>query len=705
MDEETKTPQENQDVQQDERAPDFEVINVGANQISIQAGASQEARQKAIQHYMSTPEFYSSIDRKTGSNYDVRNAVGSALKPEDKLNTLRQFYPDAQHFDDDNFVYTDPESGRIKLHNPKGLDIGDVFGFARELSIAAGSTLGAIAGGTVGAAAGLPAGPAAIATGAGGAAAGAGWGAAATAGVYDFLAEQFGSTVRTENVLERTAGLATEGLGAAAGQRIGEIVIPKAISGAKKVLGGGTAKAQAIYEMLTARGITPTAGAVTGGRGTGRIETALDQAAASSTTMRNQIESVVSESEQAVKALAAKVGKARSQQGAGQAIQSAAYRSIEKFKVEQRALEDKLSKEIGEDAMFSIDELRNFYSELQGFAGEMPGFSKQAYGSIMGTLDTLLSDAAENGGRVPYSAFRQIRTFFGEKMSDMTEGVNRGIYKRLYAAMSDDLRAGAELRGLGGMFDETIAFTRNFKTEYSDLLEKMTDLDAPEKGYRFLLNSRRDGGTFFKKLKDQFTSDEWGDVSATIIQKMGYKNFGNEADDAFSVNTFLTNYQSIADEAKAALFTDIPNGKAISQSLDELVTVFGEMAKSQRLGNFSNTAGAAHTLQLMDALGGDLTKIVLGATAIGGHPGIAAAGLAATVMGKVVTPLAASKLITNPAFVRWLAEGPAVKTGAQAGQHMGRLLAVYKANPEIRDALDEFFDKMNSTEINQNEVK
>lgn len=673
---------------------EFDTIEVSGGQIQIQRGASKDAIKKAIEQYMQTPEFYSNMDRKSGAPYEWRNAVGNALRPEDKLATLRKFAPDAMPFDDDNFVYTDKRTGRAVLFNPQGLDTGDFFGAAREITIGVGSTLGGVFGGMGGTVAGAPLGPGALGTGAAGAAMGAGWGAAVSASFYDWMAAQFGETQRSENFIKRTAENVTQGLMAASGQRAFEIAVPVVVTGAKQVLGGGTAKANEIYNRMIAHGITPTAGGVTGGRGAGIFEKALDQAAASATTMRNQIESVVTTAQAAAARIASKLGAPQSQQAIGARMQQAAQSAIERFRVDQARLEDDLAAQIGDDAMFSIDAVRGFYDELVQFGKTMPGFSQKAYGSVKETLEMLMDDAAANGGRIPYSAFRQVRTFFGEKMTDMSEGVNRSVYKRLYAAMTDDLEFGATARGFGDMFMDTVAFTRNFKTEFDDLLNKLIDLDAPEKGYRFLMNSRRDGGTFFQKMREQFTDEEWGDVSATIIQKMGYKNFGNEADDAFSVSTFLTNWKTISEEAKATLFEGLKNGKEVQKSLNELLDVFGEMAKNARLANTSNTAGATHTLQLMDALGSDATKVVLGAVAIGGHPGLAAVGFGATLMGKVVTPMAASKLITHPAFIKWLAEGPAVKTGAAAGRHIGRLSTIAVTYPEIRDYIHEFSDKL-----------
>jgi len=672
---------------------EFEAIDVGGAEIEVQKGASPEAIKKAIQDYMGSADFYDRIDRKRGAPGRVRKMVGDAKTPEERLKTIRNVYQDAQPYGEDNFVFTDPESGRPTLYNPKGLDYGDVASVSRESMIGVGSTLGAAFGGAGGFVLGAPTGPGALLSGSGGAVAGAGLGASVTATVYDYLAEKFGGTVYEGGVSRRTADVLTEGAGAALGQGIGEVVVPAVVAGAKSMLGGGTAKSQAIFETLQRFGITPAAGVVTSGKGAGRVESALDQAAASATTMRNQIDEVMQQSQAAVEDIAAQVGKPKSQQGMGIAIQEASKNALERFAVEQAEIETKLAAKIGEDRLFNIDALKALKGEIEAFGGQMPGFSKQAYGDIMTKLAMITEDAKQYSGAIPYSAFRQIRTFFGQKMSDMTEGVNRSVYKRMYRAMTEDLEAGASAVGASSEFKTAMEFTKGFKSEYDDFLNKMIDYDAPEKAYRFLLNSRKDGGTYFNKLREQFTKDEWSDVSATVIQKMGRKNFGNEADDSFSVSTFLGNWDGIADEAKDALFTGVKGGKDLRQNLDELVGAFRSISASARMKNFSNTAGAAHTLGIMNSLGSDVTKMLLGSAAIGGYsPGLAAAGVAGTVIGGVITPKAASKLITSPAFVKWLSEGPTVKTGQEAGAHMGRLGAIYEANPEIRDELAAFMD-------------
>jgi hypothetical protein len=667
--------------------PSIKTINVGHGSFNIDSRATPEAIAAAREDYINTNiDFYAGMDRTTGASWRATKAVGDAFKPEDKLATLRKFYPDAMPFGNDNFIFTNTDTGKVTLYNAPGFTLKDVARYAREVSIATGSTLAGIAtGGSA-----LVTGPAAPVSVPIAATAGAVWGGAQTASLYDWLSETLGGTVRSESLMARTGENLMQGLYSGGGEVVGRVAVPAAITAVKKGLGGGTAKAQQIYETLVRNNIRPTAGAVTEGRGVGVIEKALDQAAASATRMRNQINEVIDGAQAAAENLASKIGTPRSQQGTGQAMQDAAQSALERFSTQQSKLETELGEKIGEDTLFSIDSIRGFYNELVSMGESMPRFTKRAFGDVKELLDDLIFDAAANGGRIPYRDFRRVRSVFGERMADMNEGAKRSMWKRMYAHMTDDLKFGADSLGFGKMFDDAVGFTRGFKQEYDDFLTKIIDYDAPEMGYRFLMNSRRDGGTYFAKLQEQFTKEEWKDVSATIIQKMGYKNFGNEADEAFSVATFLTNWKSISKEAQGTLFRGMENGKALQTELNGLMEGFEAIAANARLAGHSNTGAVTHTLNIMNALGGDFTKLVLAGTGMTAGIVPALGVLAATFVGGVVTPNVAARLITKPWFVKWLAQGGAVKTGKQAGEHMGRLLGIGQANPEMAADIDEY---------------
>ncbi len=649
----------------------------------------------ALTKFRESPEFYDLIDKETGSDMRTRHAVGSAYSPEDRLTTIKKFYPDALPYDGDNFVYTHPKTGKLTLHNPEGLDYGDVAGSAREIFIGAGSTLVAAFGAAGGVTIGAPTGPGAALTAAGGAVWGAGLGASATKTMYDFLAEQVMGVANTQSIAERTISTATEGLGAASGERLGQVALPALTSGVKKALGGGSAKSKAIYDSLKSFDITPTAGSVTGGRGVGRVEGALDQAAPSTSIMRDTIEKVINDSKAAAQKIAAKVGMPGSQQRTGEIIRTAAEKATARYKETQEILETRLEGMIGENTIIPIESLKALRESFEAKVLQAPNSLGPKYRSIIEEIKLIEADALDAGG-LPYSVFREHRSALGQKMSDFQEKTaKKTLWKMLYGNMTKDLEDVVQTFGSDTIkqFDETIAFTRNWNQNNAALLEKLVDLDAPEKAFRYVMNTRKDGGTILRKLQNEFSKDEWDDISSTVIQKMGYKNFGNEADDAFSIATFLTNYKSIADEAKESLFRGA--NSAVRKELDGLVGVFDELQKNSRMGNFSNTAGAAHLLDTLATLGFDTTSLAAGAVT-GKAKSQAATSLVGNIVGRVLMPRQVAKLITNPNFVKWLAT-PVTRTDG-VGAHIGRLAAVAKANPEIQSEIHDFLQALSSDE-------
>ncbi len=60
----------------------------------------------------------------------------------------------------------------------------------------------------------------------------------------------------------------------------------------------------------------------------------------------------------------------------------------------------------------------------------------------------------------------------------------------------------------------------------------------------------------------------------------------------------------------------------------------------------------------------------------------------AGVVGAIVAPRLAAKLITSPAFVRWLTT-PITSANAISA-HLGRLAGIAVAEPELREAIDQY---------------
>ena len=94
--------------------------------------------------------------KKNNVPFRVRLAMGGAQNAEDKLKTLRQFYPDAMPTSDNNFEFTDPETKEKVLLDDPGISLGDMVESLPQFGEAGGATAGALTGAKIGSALGVP---------------------------------------------------------------------------------------------------------------------------------------------------------------------------------------------------------------------------------------------------------------------------------------------------------------------------------------------------------------------------------------------------------------------------------------------------------------------------------------------------------------------------------------------------------------------
>ena len=98
--------------------PIYKTIQVGHGSFEIDSAATPEDIDAARLDYINNDiDFYKGMDRTTGASWSATKAVGDAFKPEDKLATLKKFYSDVMPFGDDNFIFTNTDTGKVTLYN------------------------------------------------------------------------------------------------------------------------------------------------------------------------------------------------------------------------------------------------------------------------------------------------------------------------------------------------------------------------------------------------------------------------------------------------------------------------------------------------------------------------------------------------------------------------------------------------------------
>lgn len=656
----------------------MEIELPGGAILEMPDGATPEAIKTAVGNYRASPDFAALVDSKTGAPAKVRMLVGSSGE-KDKLANLQRFYPDAVPYGADNYVFTDPNTNRPTLFNPKGMDVGDAAEFTKAGVQAVGASLGAAAGSAVGPA---------------GTIAGAGLGTATAGSLFDIAANEIAGRIDTRNIAEASTDVALDVAGGSIGQRAGELLE----IGAKAVAGAGRRGAETIAQSFRNLGVNPPAGAASGSNAVQAVEHALANAPGSASIMQRASEAVMGRVREVANQTAAQFGPIRTPQGAGETIRTAARNAANRFEARQGKLYDAAFDLVGADTRVPVAAVTKLRGELEAELGKAAQSRSGVLKPAIDKLKQLETDAGQGG--IPFSALRHVRTDIGRDLDNpvlagSTSSQNAAM-RRVYGALTEDM--GAASRSAGPDAEKAVAladrYTRRNMTQLMPALQKIEDLGADEKAFKFAMDTTREGGTKLATLRRAFTPEEWDTVAGTVLGRMGSAKPGAQdaAGEAFSANTFLTNWNSMAPEARAALFGG-RRYEGLAPELDRLVKVVGALKDTEKMANPSGTARQIAQLATVSALGGSLGMIAGGADVESGAAGVA---------GAIVAPAVAAKLITSPSFVRWLTSSATAATKPNGlTAHLTRLAAIGKAEPEIREEIGQYLDALRASPAHQ----
>ena len=674
-----------------------------------------------------------SIDTQSGGDASVRAQVAAAQSTDDKLTTIKRFYPDAipvevldptngaARFGRGNFVFKNPETGQLTLFDEDirlfGIPIPTLGDFA-DAGPEIAETIGAIGGGIAGATAGAGAGTIAIpgigtvAGATAGFVAGEGLGSAAAREAYIGILDFFGETEDSRTGAERFGDFSTTAtVNAAAGP-----IVSKIFQGVKFVAGrpvryainSMSEPAKETLEKMTKVGVTnPTAGQVSGSPLFNMMESALGNMPQSTRIMKENAEKTLDELDEATARLANKYGGVRTTSEAADQVMGAAQASRLRYDEKVKSMYD----EVGE---LINDTVRSEAGATQKFVTKYLAQSKTATGApdlnpALEQAAMLLQDAAD--GVLDYN---QLKSFRSSLMATVRKGESQGALSRSEAKVKEligyvtaDLdnlvkTAQASDAAVSGdiykKFKAANAFVKNNMRKGGDIAfvdEVIKKGGAEATGaLRYVLSGARDGGERIEKLRRQFDADEFNVLAGYTLGKMGMPtgsaagmaDIGEQAartgaetmaDAGFSPGTFITNYNKLSKEAKDALFGGTEYAD-LTPALNDLKFAIDRVGKSAaQMANPSGTARMVGAMGMFGPIVGEAGRMV----------GLYAGDGFEHGLGGLMAPYLGAELMTNPSFVKWLADGVEIAAykPMSYGQHIRRLVVIYDKNPDIRD--------------------
>ena len=427
-------------------------------------------------------------------------------------------------------------------------------------------------------------------------------------------------------------------------------------------------------------GSAPTVGQGASNARSRLTEAVLRNAPGSSGVVRNRLEQQAGELGAGVDKAASRLSTAQGAERGGNAV----IRGItgpsgfmSRFKAESSRLYDDVEKLLPPGtkvpAQATQQALADLTTPIQG-AANTSGLLMNP--KVAGIAKAFGDDLAANGGTMPYEAVKRLRSQIGELIGDsaLSPDTPTRQLRRLYGAMSDDLSQAAVATGDQRVIQAASRANAYYRAGMKrvDDIERVVDRSGgPEAVYKALFNNSREGGTTLRKVMQSLDGQAQRDLAATTLRRLGKANPSaqDELGEVFSPETYLTNWSRMAPEAKRALFDRF--GPGFSKDLDAIASATAKVrGANQTLPNPSGSAVVAGQTTAFGAIAYSLIS--------GNVP--TAAGVATALAGTNV----GARVMTNPRFVKWLAQTTRLPAAALPSQ-LSILASMAKDDEDLRE--------------------
>lgn len=572
-----------------------------------------------------------------GAPPHVRLAVGSA-RDRDRLATLQKFYPDAKPQGDDNFIYTDPQTGVPTLYNPHGLDRGDFPAITRDAFTALGGAVGA----TIGAPLGL-----------GGALAGGTLGGTAASQISDLALKAFGMP-QAATPAQQARDLTTDLLSNAGGEGGGMAVqaLPSFVR--RALLRPGAAN---LVRAADSIGVRPTVGMTAQGPVASTEHMAanvlpLSGAAREQGRFASEIERA------ALQAIpGASMTSMEARNAAGGALKQGAASGYARFRATRQALDNAVYAAFPPNATVPVNRLATVAGNLQARIAQAPETFGPTLGPAMDRINAIMADAQRYGGTVPVQLQRNMRTLLGQELETESTtkltGEAQRVLRDAYGAMTEDLRAAAYAQSPQAFRNlaRHDRLVRAFRGEdlgqesIADSLDTILKANSDEAAYSALMSTS--GG--LNRMQNVLGRLDQG--QRRIVARAAWDEMLTTPSGNMNLNRLLGQWNKANPATRRELF----GGVADMNALDDLMTVVGGMRDADRSRNFSNTAYTMIQASLGDRLFSE-TMSKLGAAVSGGAAVGGMSFFPTETIGTLASGYLLSEAMHGPGMARALAE-------------------------------------------------
>lgn len=483
---------------------------------------------------------------------------------------------------------------------------------------------------------------------------------------------QLGSTSAAQDAgfaaLSGAGGAVGQEIGGDAGALIGSVAAPAAVAMAPQVAKAAlkgifgnpeTGQASRIIDDFAAIGEVPTAGMASGKPSLQQAET-VSSSVMGGGVLRKKSESIAANMQKRLAQIADDLSTKEGAEAAGLEIKKGIQGKggfLDRFRSTSSVLWNKADSLIDDSKPVSMANTKSILDEI--VRGDKVGAILDNPKLVQ--LKAVVDEAAD----IDYATLKSLRSSIGQKIgnNELVSDIPRAELKRVYGALTQDIKSAASESSPEALkaFERANKYTRTAHDRIDDYLERISTKVEPEKIFQAVAKGG-EGTQTINAVKRSLKPEEWEVVASNVVRRMGRSTSGNQTaeGDAFSVDKFVTDWDKLG-SAKKALFSGSPKLDSYGDDLAKIARVASTVKQSSRQGaNYSGTAQAASRI----AAGAGLATGVISAS-----PTIL--GLTA---GSIAMNTAGARLMSNPNFVKWLAQSakiPAKNSAAAIGALSG----------------------------------
>lgn len=208
-----------------------------------------------------------------------------------------------------------------------------------------------------------------------------------------------------------------------------------------------------------------------------------------------------------------------------------------------------------------------------------------------------IAEQLNSGAKLSYGDLKQLRrdVWKMKKQQDVTTSIDDVDVNNLYNAITRDLEAMAQSQGKLKEFRRAEDFWSKSQTRIDTVLKRFAGKNmSDEQIYNRILQSAKEGSTgnikSLTSLRQSLRPEEWNEVSATVLNRLGTKN------DAFNANSFITNYNKLSPQARDLLTSNTPELKSAFNNLADATTLLQRYNRARPTGSapMQSTLGTAY---------------------------------------------------------------------------------------------------------------